>query len=64
MGVFPKIYKQTSAKCVTKPLLAAKANCAMASGTEKERAKGAGCGLHVGPKHLPQSGKSLKDMRR
>lgn len=36
----------------------------MASGTEKERAKGAGCGSHVGPKHLPQSGKSLKDMTR
>lgn len=44
--------------------LSCKGKLCNASRAEKGRAKGAGCGLHVGPKYLPQRGRSLKDMRR
>lgn len=44
--------------------LSCKGKLCSAPRAEKGRAKGAGCGLHVGPKYLPQHGKSLKDMRR
>ena len=61
-NAFLGIPQLTSAKCVTEQLLAAKENFAMTSRMEKGRAKGVGRGLHVGPKYLPQSGKTLKDV--